>query len=157
MTGWTRGSRRGGRDGAVGRGMPAAGPRSGRARRPSRFDRKAAQLCRQVAVTLDEVLAECGDGVLRNLHVVDVAPFPDASRLLVTVSAVDAGARVRPPPSPCSNTSSTPADTSVARSPRPSLASAPPCSSTGSPNPAVRPGPSRDRFRRFTPPDRLVR
>jgi ribosome-binding factor A len=55
-------------------------------------DRKAAQLCRQVAVTLDEVLAECGDGVLRNLHVVDVAPFPDASRLLVTVSAVDAGA-----------------------------------------------------------------
>jgi ribosome-binding factor A len=55
-------------------------------------DRKAAQLCRQVAVTLDEVLAECGDDVLRDLHVVDVAPFPDASRLLVTVSPVDAGA-----------------------------------------------------------------
>ncbi len=40
-----------------------------------------------MAVTLDEVLAECGDGVLRDLHVVDVEPFPDASRLLVTVSA----------------------------------------------------------------------
>ena len=52
-------------------------------------DRKACQLCRQVAVTLDEVLAECGDGVLRNLHVVDVTPFPDASRLMVAVASVD--------------------------------------------------------------------
>jgi ribosome-binding factor A len=52
-------------------------------------DRKAWQLCRQVAVTLDEVLAECGDGVLRGLRVVSVAPFPDASRLLVTVTSID--------------------------------------------------------------------
>jgi ribosome-binding factor A len=42
-----------------------------------------------VAVTLDEVFAECGDAVLQNLHVASVAPFPDASRLLVTVSPVD--------------------------------------------------------------------
>jgi ribosome-binding factor A len=52
-------------------------------------DRKAWQLCRQVAVTLDEVLAECGDGVLRGLRVVSVAPFPDASRLLVTLTSID--------------------------------------------------------------------
>ena len=51
-----------------------------------------------MAVTLDEVLAECGDGVLRDLHVVDVEPFPDASRLLVTVSAVDAGDPGSPAP-----------------------------------------------------------
>ncbi len=54
-----------------------------------RADHKAWQLCRQVAVTLDEVLAECGDGVLRDLHVVSVAPFPDASRLLVTLTSID--------------------------------------------------------------------
>jgi ribosome-binding factor A len=41
-----------------------------------------------VAVTLDEVLADCGDGVLQNLFVVDVAPFPDASRLVVTVASL---------------------------------------------------------------------
>lgn len=52
-------------------------------------DRKAWQLCRQVAVTLDEVLAECGDAVLRELRVVSVAPFPDASRLLVTLTSID--------------------------------------------------------------------
>jgi len=75
-------------------GGPALGP--GSAAPP--VDRKAAQLCRQVAVTLDEVLAECRDDVLRDLHVVDVAPFPDASRLLVTVSALDAGAPGSPGP-----------------------------------------------------------
>jgi ribosome-binding factor A len=42
-----------------------------------------------VAVTLDEVLPDCGDGVLQGLRVVEVAPFPDASRLLVTVASVD--------------------------------------------------------------------
>ena len=128
-----RRSGRGGRTRHSG-GGPAFGPGS-----PAQpVDRKAAQLCRQVAVTLDEVLAECGDGVLRNLHVVDVEPFPDASRLLVTVSAVDAGdAGLARAPRPCWNTSSTPAGTSAARSPRPSPASAPPCSSTGSPSPAV--------------------
>lgn len=64
-----------------------SGPGPGPQGRP--VDRKACQLCRQVAVTLDEVLADCGDGVLQNLHVVDVAPFPDASRLMVTVASVD--------------------------------------------------------------------
>ena len=52
-------------------------------------DRKAWQLCRQVAVTLDKVLAECGDSVLRDLHVVSVTPFPDSSRLLVTLTSID--------------------------------------------------------------------
>src|SRR5271157_2059393 len=51
-------------------------------------DRKALQLCHQVAETLEEVLAECGDAVLQALRVLDVEPAPDASRLLVTV-AVD--------------------------------------------------------------------
>jgi ribosome-binding factor A len=40
-------------------------------------------------VTLDEVLAECGDPTLQGLHVANVVPFPDASRLLVTVMPVD--------------------------------------------------------------------
>jgi ribosome-binding factor A len=53
-------------------------PRSG-------LDRKALQLCHQVAETLEEVLAECGDAVLQRLRVLDVEPAPDASRLLVTV------------------------------------------------------------------------
>ncbi len=89
------GARRSGRDGRTrASGGPAFGP--GAPAQP--VDRKAAQLCRQVAVTLDEVLADCGDDVLRDLHVVDVAPFPDASRLMVTVSAVDAGAPGTPVP-----------------------------------------------------------
>jgi len=53
------------------------------------IERKASQLCRQVAVTLDEILAECGDDVLQGLHVANVVPCPDASRLLVTVMPVD--------------------------------------------------------------------
>ena len=68
---------------------------------PEGPDRKAFQLCHQVAETLEEVLAECGDGVLQALRVLDVEPAPDASRLLVTV-AVDApprgGARSRQRP-----------------------------------------------------------
>src|SRR4051812_33369613 len=51
-------------------------------------DRKARQLCSQVADTLGDVLAgQGGDDVLRSLHVVSVVPAPDVSRLLVTVSA----------------------------------------------------------------------
>jgi ribosome-binding factor A len=50
------------------------------------LDRKALQLCHQVAETLEEVLAECGDTVLQALRVLDVEPAPDASRLLVTVA-----------------------------------------------------------------------
>ena len=52
------------------------------------LDRKALQLCHQVAETLEEVLAECGDIYLQGLRVLDVEPAPDASRLLVTL-AVD--------------------------------------------------------------------
>jgi ribosome-binding factor A len=52
-------------------------------------DRKAWQLCRQVAETLDEVLAECGDGILQGLRVASARPFPNASRLLVTVTPID--------------------------------------------------------------------
>jgi ribosome-binding factor A len=70
-------------------GRRARGARQGRARSQDRqIERKASQLCRQVAVTLDEVFADCGDGVLQGLHVVSAAPFPDASRLLVTVSSI---------------------------------------------------------------------
>jgi ribosome-binding factor A len=54
-----------------------------------KFQRKASQLCRQVAETLDEVLADCGDEVLRGLRVTNVSPFPDASRLMVAVAPVD--------------------------------------------------------------------
>ena len=88
-------ARRTGRDGRVRHGGgPAFGP-GGASHAP---DRKAAQLCRQVAVTLDEVLAECGDDVLRELRVVDVSPYPDASRLMVSVSPVDPNAPDAPDP-----------------------------------------------------------
>ncbi len=52
-------------------------------------DRKTMQLCHQVAVTLEEVLAECGDPLLHGLRVVDVEPSPDVSRLLVTLTLDD--------------------------------------------------------------------
>jgi ribosome-binding factor A len=72
--------------------------RKSRARRSKRREakppvsadvRKVNQLCRQVGQTLDEVLAECGDAVLQGLRVEGVEPFPDASRLLVTVAFID--------------------------------------------------------------------
>ena len=49
--------------------------------------RKAKQLCRQVADTLDLVLGDCRDERLQALHVISVVPSPNSSRLLVTVSA----------------------------------------------------------------------
>jgi hypothetical protein len=55
----------------------------------ARLERKVCQLCRQVAETLDEVLANCGDEILRGLRVVTVVPCPNASRLLVTVTPLD--------------------------------------------------------------------
>src|SRR4051794_16686974 len=54
-------------------------------------NRKALQLCGQVARTLASVLAESGDEVLRNLLVESVVPAPNSSRLLVTVSVAIGG------------------------------------------------------------------
>jgi hypothetical protein len=56
---------------------------AGRDRVPNR---KALQLCGQVARTLAGVFGECGDPVLRDLLVESVVPAPNSSRLLVTVS-----------------------------------------------------------------------
>ncbi len=51
-------------------------------------DHKAKQLCRQVAETIDQVLAgETNDELLRALRVAAVVPAPDASRVLVTLHA----------------------------------------------------------------------
>lgn len=55
------------------------------------LDRKVWQLCHQVAETLEEVLAECGDTVLQGLRVMEVEPAPDSSRMLVTVAVEDEG------------------------------------------------------------------
>jgi ribosome-binding factor A len=58
-----------------------------KASRPQKKEtRKAKQLCRQIAETLDQILAgEASDDVLRGLRVADVLPAPDTSRLLVTL------------------------------------------------------------------------
>ncbi len=75
------------------------GKRGGSSEAPAgRLERKVCQLCRQVAQTLDEVLADCGDGVLRGLRVSAVVPYPNASRLLVSVAPVDG--RLAPEPGP---------------------------------------------------------
>jgi ribosome-binding factor A len=50
-------------------------------------NRKALQLCRQVAQTLHLALAGCADPWLNDLLVLDVTPFPDSTRLLVTVQS----------------------------------------------------------------------
>jgi ribosome-binding factor A len=50
-------------------------------------NRKALQLCAQVARALTFVFAGCGDDVLRNLVVESVTPAPNASRLLVRVAS----------------------------------------------------------------------
>jgi ribosome-binding factor A len=50
-------------------------------------DRKAQQLCTEVARTLGAVLAgECDDDLLRDLIVVSVVPAPSTARLLAVVS-----------------------------------------------------------------------
>jgi ribosome-binding factor A len=50
-------------------------------------NRKALQLCGQIARTLSLVLAgECGDDVLRELSVESVRPAPNSARLLITLS-----------------------------------------------------------------------
>lgn len=54
----------------------------------SKSGRKARQLGRQVAETLEGALACQADACLRGLRIVSVAPAPDASRLLVTVAPI---------------------------------------------------------------------
>jgi ribosome-binding factor A len=49
-------------------------------------NRKALQLCGQIARTLSLVLWECGDDVLRELTVESVQPAPTSVRLLVTLT-----------------------------------------------------------------------
>jgi len=49
-------------------------------------NRKALQLCGQIARTLSLVLMECGDDLLRELVVETVQPAPTSARLLVTLS-----------------------------------------------------------------------
>jgi len=55
-------------------------------RRPVR-NRKAMQLCRQIAEALNLAFAGCGDPLLNDLLVTDVRPFPDSTRVLVTVQS----------------------------------------------------------------------
>ena len=52
-------------------------------------NRKALQLCGQIAKTLRLVLWECGDDVLRELAVEAVQPAPTSVRLLVSLSTPD--------------------------------------------------------------------
>jgi ribosome-binding factor A len=61
-------------------------------------NRKALQLCGQIARTLSLVLSECGDDVLRELVVETVQPTPTSARLLITLSmpdGVDAAAAIQ--------------------------------------------------------------
>ncbi|MCI0357880.1 MAG: ribosome-binding factor A [Planctomycetaceae bacterium] len=54
-----------------------------------RTGRKSHQLCAQVADTLSQIFGgECGDDVLQSLTVIDVAPAPDASQLLVQLGPI---------------------------------------------------------------------
>ncbi len=59
---------------------------------PRRASRKTLQLCSQVADALSQVLSgECGDEMLRSLHVVSVTLAPDAGQLLVMVAPLQQG------------------------------------------------------------------
>jgi hypothetical protein len=60
-------------------------------------DRKARQLCRQVAHTIDQILAgEMDDDGLRDLGVTAVVPAPNSGRLLVTLEPRTAVENVDP-------------------------------------------------------------
>jgi ribosome-binding factor A len=74
---------------------PRETARLGRPRKKG--DRKARQLCAQVAETLSLVLSgECGDELLQSLQVVAVDPAPDASQLMVTLRAGLPGETIDP-------------------------------------------------------------
>jgi ribosome-binding factor A len=51
--------------------------------RPRSENRKAHQLCAQVAQTLQQVFGESADAALQSLQIIEVRPAPDASQLLV--------------------------------------------------------------------------
>ena len=59
-------------------------------------NRKALQLCGQVADTLGSFLPGCGDDVLREIVVLSVVPAPNSSRLLVTVAPAGPDAAPQP-------------------------------------------------------------
>lgn len=75
--------------------MPSRRQSRSQERPPS--DRKALQLCEQIARVLDSVLGgEAADDALRDLTVVSVTPAPHSGRLLVLVQPhepVDAGGK----------------------------------------------------------------
>jgi ribosome-binding factor A len=71
---------------------PRLEPREGPTKVPNR---KALQLCAQVAETLSFVLAgECDDDLLRELCVESVVPAPTSARMLVTLSLAGLGTEV---------------------------------------------------------------
>ena len=64
----------------------AKDPRYDRPDGPSKVkNRKALQLCGQVAETLSLVFDDSGDATLQNLLVQSVVPWPTSARVLVTV------------------------------------------------------------------------
>jgi ribosome-binding factor A len=68
-------------------------PRFDRPDEPAKVkNRKALQLCEQVAETLSFVFADSGDETLQNLLVQSVVPWPTSVRMLVTVMPPTAGA-----------------------------------------------------------------
>ena len=68
-----------------------------RPERPRKGQRKARQLCAQVAETLGFVLSgECADELLQSIQILAVDPAPDASQLVVTVRADLPGQQANP-------------------------------------------------------------
>ena len=65
-------------------------------RKRNQDQRKALQLCHQVADTLSLVISDERDDELRELRVVAVTPAPDTSQLMVLVTPVDPESKVAP-------------------------------------------------------------
>ena len=63
---------------------------------PRKPPRKTLQLCGQIAKTLEAVLSDQPDDVLRNLRVAHVEPAPDTTRLMVTVGPLIPGSSFDP-------------------------------------------------------------